>query len=337
MIPRIRPTRVLIALVLAVAHRQAPATVLTGEVRSVGAQALITPQSNSSPVVIRFFVPEGEAVKAGDVVLRIDPGQSASMIPDLEAQIDQARAKAAKEVAELEVKALDAELERVDADSALATARLDARIPRELISGLDYDRYQGELERTSREAALAASSLADARSAVTRRLEQGRLEVRKLDVQLAYHRLLVRSSEVRADRDGIVLHGFNNNWIGGRIDEGSSAMPGSKAGEVVGRGRMNVRAWALEPDRPGLDVGQPVELAFDALPGRRASGRIASIAGAPERRPEWGDGRYFVVEIDITAGGQALPLLPGMSVRVTARPRVGTAKADTAANPGAAR
>ena len=50
------------------------AAVLTGEVRSVGAQQIITPQSNSAPVVIRYFVPEGAAVKAGDVVLRIDPG-----------------------------------------------------------------------------------------------------------------------------------------------------------------------------------------------------------------------------------------------------------------------
>src|SRR5690606_9886777 len=82
------------------------AVVLTGEARAVGAQAVITPQSSFSPVVIRYFVPEGESVKQGDVVLRIDPGQSAAKIPDLEAQIDQARARGDKEIAELEVKAV---------------------------------------------------------------------------------------------------------------------------------------------------------------------------------------------------------------------------------------
>ena len=36
------------------------------------AQVIYTPFSNSSPVVIRFFVPEGEHVKKGDPVLRIE-------------------------------------------------------------------------------------------------------------------------------------------------------------------------------------------------------------------------------------------------------------------------
>lgn len=163
------------------------------------------------------------------MVLRIDPGQSASRIPDLEAEIEQAQAKSAKEVAELEVKALDAGLALIDAEAELGIARLDATIPRELISGLDYDRNQGELDRAGREVELKRKELAAARAAVQRRIEDARLQVQKLILQRDYHAALVLTSEVRADRDGIVVHGFNNNWIGGRIDEGSSTMPGSKA------------------------------------------------------------------------------------------------------------
>ncbi|MGO4778742.1 hypothetical protein AB4084_25085, partial [Lysobacter sp. 2RAB21] len=61
---------------------------LTGEVRSVGAQVIYTPQANSAPVAIRYFVPEGQSVKAGEVVLRIDPGQAGTQIPELEAKIE---------------------------------------------------------------------------------------------------------------------------------------------------------------------------------------------------------------------------------------------------------
>lgn len=300
------------------AAAQADAVVLTGEVRMVTAQPLITPQSNTAPVVIRYFVAEGEPVEAGEVVLRIDPGQSAVQIPELEAQIEQAQARTAKEVAELEVAAIDAELALVDAEAELAKAKLDAGIPEALISGLDHDRYQGELDRTTREVALKRRELATARAAVARRARDGRLEAEKLTVQRDYHAALVRAAEVRADRDGIVVHGFNNNWIGGRIDEGSSTMPGSKAGEVVSGGAMRVRAWALEPNRRDLRDGQPVQLSFDALPGRRVAGTITTIAGAPERRPEWGEGRYFTVDIDFDSEG--LTLLPGMSVRVIAAP-----------------
>ncbi|MBD9378763.1 HlyD family efflux transporter periplasmic adaptor subunit [Pseudoxanthomonas sp. PXM04] len=313
----------LAGLCLAALAVSAHAVVLTGEVRAIDAQQILTPQSNSSPVVIRYYVPEGERVKKGDVVLRIDPGQSASRIPDLEAEIEQTLAKNAKDVAELQVKAVQAETELVDAEAELATAKLDARIPRELISALDYDRYQGDLDRTTREAALKRKQLDAARAAVQRATSDGQLQVRKLELERDYHTAMVRTSEIKADRDGVVVHGFNNNWIGGRIDEGSSTMPGSKAGEVVSSGRMNVRAWALEPDRRDLKVGQPVELSFDALPGKRVPGRIEFISGAPEPRPEWGEGRYFTVDVTLDSG--SLALMPGMSVRVIVRPPAATA------------
>ncbi|MGH8081386.1 MAG: HlyD family secretion protein, partial [Lysobacter sp.] len=296
----------------------AAAAVLTGEVRSVGAQAIYTPQSNSAPVAIRYFVPEGQSVKAGEVVLRIDPGQAGTQIPELDAKLEQARAKSAKELAELEVKAVDAEVALTEAEAALATAKIEAAIPSSLISQLDYDRHQGELDKTTRERRLKQEQVDAARAAMTRRQHDGRLEADKLTVQREYYATLLRQSEVRAERDGIVLHGFNNNWIGGRIDEGSTTMPGSKAGEVVGTGGgMQVRAWALEPDRRGLQVGQRVQLSFDALPRTRVQGTIQTIAGAPDRKSEWGEGRYFTIDIDLPAQ-HGLTLLPGMSVRVTA-------------------
>lgn len=316
-----RPTSLALALLSALALGLAPPAlarrlVLTGEVRAGDAQQVITPFANSSPVVIRHFVPEGEAVKAGDVVLRIDPGQSASQVPELESRIEQTRARVAKEIVELEVKAVDAELDLVDARSELAVARLDASIPPGLISALDYDRHQGELDRATREAALKQRELAAAREAVRRRSEDGALEIRKLVVQRDYHAALVEAAEVRADRDGIVVHGFTSFGTGGRIDEGSSVMPGSVAGEVVAGGGVSVRAWVLESDRGGLHAGQDVHLAFDALPGRGVDGRITAIAAAPERRREWGEGRWFAVQVDFNDGD--LRLLPGMSVRVVA-------------------
>ena len=94
-------------------------------------------------------------------------------------------------------------------------------------------------------------------------------------------------------------------------------MPGGKAGEVVSGGAMRVRAWALEPDRRHLHTGQDVQLAFDAYPGSSVPGRITAIAGAPDRKPEWGQGSYFTVDIELRAATR-LKLLPGMSVRVVA-------------------
>ncbi|MGY0799369.1 HlyD family secretion protein [Lysobacter sp. A286] len=290
------------------------AVVLTGEVQAIGAQTIYVPQAYSSPVVLRYFVSEGERVKQGEVVLRIDMSTSAAQIIELDAQIVQAKARMANEIAELRVKAVDAELALVEAQAEQATAQIDAGIPAGLISGLDYDRYQGELVRTTRESALKDKELAAAGAAITRRQTDGNLEIDKLAIQRDFHTARVETAEVRAERDGVVVHGFDN-WSGGRIDEGSSVRPGSKAGEVVSGGTMKVKAWALEPDRNGLKVGQTVTLAFDALPGDETGGRIVAIGGAPDTKLEWGDGRYFTIDIELSGQG-GLKLLPGMSVRV---------------------
>ena len=55
--------------------------------------------------------------------------------------------------------------------------------------------------------------------------------------------------------------------------------------------------------------------------GRSVAGRITAIAGAPDRKPEWGKGRYFTVEVALAKQGE-LALLPGMSARVTPRDAV---------------
>jgi HlyD family secretion protein len=286
---------------------------LVGEVRATEAETIFVPPSNSSPVVLRYFAPEGSRVEPGDVLVRIDPGGSAAQVLQLAAQIEQAAARAGKEIAELAVRALDAERAELDAELALARARIDAAIPRTHLSALDSDRYAGELQRAEREHALKAREFAAAGAALARRREDARLETAKLAADLAFHQVQVDSAEQRAETAGIVIHGFDR-WRGQRYEEGGSAHAGSGIGEVVGDGPMAVRAWALEPDRNGLEPGQPVRLWFDALPGQRVDGRIERISGAPEPKAEWGDGRYFSIDIELDE--QTLPLRPGMSVRV---------------------
>ena len=169
------------------------------------------------------------------MLLRIDPGQSATQIQVLAAQAAQARARADKESAELAVKAIDAERALADADTALAKAGIDAAIPRQHLSALDFDRFRGELERATREQALKRREFESAEAAVQRRLDDGQLEVEKITVEQRYHEAQIAASEVRADRAGIVVHGFDP-WRGGRYDEGSSVQPGRRVGDVVDEG-----------------------------------------------------------------------------------------------------
>jgi HlyD family secretion protein len=293
----------------------APGLVLTGEVQATQAEPILTPESQSSPVVLRYFAPEGAKVKRGDVLVRIDPGEAAQQVRTLEAQIEQARAKSDKEIAELRVKSLEAERLWVDAQAALDKARIDAKVPRDYRAALDYDRFQGEAERATREELLRAGEFHDAESAAQRRVEDGKLEVAKLEADRRFNQHQVDAAEQRAERDGVVVHRFDP-WRGTRFDEGSSANMGQKVGEVVGNGPMAVRAWAPEPDRAALAPKLPVTLCFDAVPGRCIDAVIDTVSGSPEERKSWGAGRYFAIDIALPDEALKLPLLPGMSARV---------------------
>lgn len=328
-----RPQRVATLLgalaLLACTSLPAQTLSLTGEVRALDAEAIYVPPSDSSPVVLRYYVPEGERVAAGDVLVRIDPGGALSQIRELDAQIEQVSATAEKEAAELDVKLVDAEIALVQAQAVRDKAVIDAAIPRQHLSGLDHDRYRSALETATREHALASAQFEAARDAVQRRRADGRLEVEKLETEREYNRLQVTNAEQRATRAGVVLHGFDP-WQGQRYDEGSSAQMGMQIGEVIGDGALGVRAWALEPERARLADGQPVTLRFDALGEATAGGRIVRIGGAPETKAEWGSARWFLVEIEFTETVEELGLLPGMSVRVELAGATGAAVAEAA-------
>lgn len=327
----------MLALAPALAQEPAPAAdpprtvVITGQVRAPDAEIIYAPMSESSPVTLRFLAEEGAQVQPGDPLVRIDPGASLSQQESLKAQIAQARARIDKELAELAVREIDAELALVDAQAALGKAEVDAAIPPDYIARIDADRYQGEFERARRELALKLEELATAREAVTRRRSDGDLEIAKLQTDLDYASAVIALAEQRAEGSGVVTFYFNA-WTGQRYEEGSSTNAGQAIGELVRPGALGVRAHALEPDRRGLEVGQPVTLQFDAIRGQSLQGRISAIGGTPLAKAEWGDGRYFVVDISLPEK-HTLPLRPGMSVRVAAMPAV---DADADADPARA-
>ncbi|MFS2140176.1 HlyD family secretion protein [Duganella sp. Dugasp56] len=293
---------------------------LTGEIEALDTQTIVVPPSMSAPVVLRNFVAEGTPVKAGDLVLRIETSGGAN-IDRMKIELQRAIARTQREVANLEAGAIDTEKALISAEAALAKAKVDAALPKLQITPLNYDRYQAELDRATRDLAIKRETRDNYLRSVDRRREDGELEMKKMQINLAFQIAQLKQSEVRAERDGVVVHGYSP-WKGERFEEGASAWPGNAAGVVQGQGQMAASAWVLEADRPYLSEGQDLSLRFDALPGAALTGKIQSITSAPEARASWGRGRYFRVRIGLPEG-HGLPLVAGMSV--FAEPRTAAA------------
>jgi multidrug efflux pump subunit AcrA (membrane-fusion protein) len=216
---------------------------LTGEVVASDSQTIFVPPSNNSPVLLRNFVAEGSTVKKGDLVLRIE-AKEADTLTRLEIELEQAKARTTREVADLIVKAIESEQALLMGEAALLKAQVDAAIPKEHLSALDYDRYQGERARTELDLQLKTKATVNANEAVARRRADGELEAKKLLFNLLFLKSQLAEAEVRATRDGLVVHGYSE-WRGERCDEGTSAAPGNTAGHILGSGQMRGSAFPV--------------------------------------------------------------------------------------------
>lgn len=286
-----------------------------GEVQASDSIPIIVPTSNVSPMTLRYFVPEGSRVKAGDVVLRVD-AQGNTDLERVELEMTQARQTNAREVADLEVRQIEAERALLMAKAALGKAKVDAALPKGQIAALDYDKYQGELDRAKKDLEVKEKALEIAKEAINRKIEDGVLAVKKSQIQVAFSKVQIAQAEVRAPKEGVVIHGYDG-WSGKRLDEGGMGHIGSVAGYIMGTGQLRVVAYVLESDRSFIKQGQIVTVRFDAIPGAIVSGTIDSIAGAPEAKAAWGKGRYFKVDIQL-ADAQNLALQHGMSAAIEA-------------------
>ena len=303
------------ALLLGVLGVQAEPRLITGELKASDAEGIYVPQSDSNPVVLRYLAAEGSVVEPGDVLVRIDPGSAASQVDQLRSQLEVLKATVAKDLAALEVAAVDAELAAHKAAATLAKAELDAKVPAQFRSKLDFDRFQGERLRADQEAQLKQLEWTNAVEAVARKRRDSEIEIRKMENDLANAEDQVGRAERRAKTRGRVLYGFDP-WQGKRYQEGATAYSGHRVGDVIGESKLDVVAYALEPDRAGLAVGDRVSLRLDALPAASLVGTVQRISGAPEPRSQWGEGRYFTVDVSIDSDVSQLALLPGMSVQV---------------------
>ncbi|MBW8368206.1 MAG: hypothetical protein K0M70_10145 [Arenimonas sp.] len=100
----IRRAEAVLVLVLALAATGAQVqasrpVLLSGQVHAPEAELILAPMSESSPVTLRYLVPEGTEVKPGDSLVRIDPGGAVPLKKTLYVLVGPARARIAKELA----------------------------------------------------------------------------------------------------------------------------------------------------------------------------------------------------------------------------------------------
>ena len=293
---------------------------MTGELRAVRSVSVVAPRSDG-PLQIRWMAEDGADVAAGERVLELDASRVIQNIEERRLRLRQAENERESRERTL---AAEGDRKRVAVDKAEVEAdkaRVDAAIPAELRSALEYRKMQAAL--LEKEAALAKARLELRAFDTSSRsdlevLRRGEEKVRR-EVDAAEKSLA--SLSVRAPRSGVFL--VSNFWQWGpegprKLQPGDTVWPGYGVASIPDPSAMEVAATLSEVDHGQVAAGMDVRCILDTYPERTFGGRIEEVraVAAEPRRLAGGATTVSGFPVRIALSTTDPIMRPGMSVRV---------------------
>ncbi len=295
--------------------------------------ALVVPvASQVSGIVVDVFVANNEYVETGQELFRIDPNTYQLAVETAQANMQSARqatgaSGAGVDAAQASVESARAGLVRADQD-AVRLRRIKDEDPG-AISDRRIEQAEASVAVAKAQFASAEANLEKARQDLG---ETGDQNSRILQAQagLDQAELDLSRTTIRALSDGLLTDV--------RVDRGNFASAGAPQMTFIGIHNIWVQADFTENNLGHIGPGDPVEIVFDALPGRIISGRISStgfgvdVAAAPlgslptvDNNRQWlRDAQRFPVQVEFQLPNEN----DRLSVRVGAQASVITYAGD---------
>ena len=258
--------------------------------------------------VRRVLVREGDSVKAGQLLIELDPSQARAQAARALAQVRSAEADAAA------VKAGGTQEEVLTTQTELTKAKTDR------------DAAQRNLEamrRLEKEGAAAPGEVRDAENQLTRAEAQFNLLSQKLNNRYSspeMRRTQAQLEDARASyaaAQDLLRHSLIRSTVPGTVYSlpvraGTYVNTGDLLVQVSDLSTVQVRAFVDEPDVGRLAPGQLVEVTWDATPGRTWQGQVSHTPS--ELRMH---GTRNVGEVTCEVNNRDRKLLPNVNVNVT--------------------
>lgn len=270
--------------------------------------------------VVEVLVREGDRVKAGDVLARLDLGETA-LSPERDAK---GLASAEAHFNDLKVGSRSAEIAQAEADvadkkAAVELARRDLERQETLLLKKVGTQRDTDTARTTMERAVANAKMASDRLELLRegfrryQTEQARADVGRAQTVLKQSESVARESEIRAPADGVILHRM--------AEPGLLLGTGQPALTMAFANRLYVRTFIPETQLGRVRSGSPAEVTVDSFPGKTFPAKVTEISPDAEFTPKPVDtplervNLVYAAKVDLDAGWNA-PLVPGQPADV---------------------
>ncbi|MEZ4980145.1 MAG: efflux RND transporter periplasmic adaptor subunit [Saprospiraceae bacterium] len=282
--------------------------------------------SDVSGEIVELLVEEGDSVKAGQLLARIDPDAYESQVERGQAGVNSAKANAANARSQIEnFKAQKAQIQ-ANLENAKNIHKRNVQLHKE---GVISDAELEASEASKKDWKRILNPFLQVLGLPNNLLKQLSLISIQLEATLKELRTSLRRTDIFSPMTGIVSR--LNVEQGERV-VGTIQMTGTEMMRIADLSKMEVQVDVSENDIPRVTKGDDVEIEVDAYINRKFKGKVTEIAHSASNMPTSGvtaslntdQVTNFVVTInidpasyeDLVSEKKPFPFRPGMSASV---------------------
>ena len=255
-------------------------------VGTVEAKVVVNVSSKITDRVVSVLVDQGDTIKAGQLLARLDDTQYVAGVRQAEASMRAAEAQLRDLLAGArpdEIEQLRARLASASANRTLAERdfqRTKELFGKDLISAQDMDRA-----RQAYDAATAAER--DARHALDLALNnwarKDQIEAARAQLQAAQSALVLAREKAA---DTVIVSPLDGYVVSRDLEAGGIVNPGIPIFKIADPRTAWVTVYVDQRDTTGLAVGNPADITLRSSPGQALRGRVARIEREGDRVTE---------------------------------------------------
>lgn len=287
----------------------------TGEIRASHSTMLTAPAVGGGALQITQLLTTRGLVKKGDIVIEFDPSEQRFKLEQNRSELLQAEQEITKANANAAVLAAQDNVALLKAHYGVRQAELDVQ-KNEIVSTIDATKNQLALQQANRVQAKLEKDVESHNASGRASIYLAQEKRNKAKLAMSQAQQNIDKMHVAAPMDGLISIQRNMNAAGGFFFSGMSlpayhagdqAPPGSAIAQVVDPRGLELTSKISERSHSNINVGQPVEVEFDALHGKIFHGTVKSVGGMSTRQFFEGDaGGSFDVSIQLSDADERL-------------------------------
>jgi HlyD family secretion protein len=280
--------------------------------------------SDVSGEIVELYVKEGDSVKAGQLLLRIDPDTYVSAVERGKAAVNSSKSQLSMARSQIEANRAQAEQIRAQLENAKSVHKRNEQLKKDgVISEVEFEQSQSNLRALEANLRASESSIKSSEQ----NAEGSQFSIKSAEASLKELTTSLNRTTIKAPASGIVS---SLSVEKGERVLGTIQMAGTEIMRISNLNAMEVQVDVTENDIPKVKLGDLVDIEVDAYTGKTFKGTISELANSAKNLATSSglsnsdQVTNFTVKIridpasykDLLTKGNKYPFRPGMSASV---------------------